>query len=180
MAKITIHAGDFGGKGTGFLCAGVLVLNGIQVPLETLSDLEIATEENVKKLAGTIGWGIAGVAVFGLAGAVAGLIAGGRKKEITFIAKFEGGKRLFATTDKKTYTQLQASIFSRPSKEVPARLEESPLGNDQNNNRLEAIDDHHGLSVAENGNAGCVFLVGIFVAFVIAVILALIETTSGN
>lgn len=111
MAKIVIHAGDFGKDVKGSLTLGTLTLNGKQVSLTNLSELEIATEENVKKLGGTIGWGIAGVAVFGVAGAVAGLLAGGRKKEITFVAKFKDGKKLFATTDKKTYTKLQATIF---------------------------------------------------------------------
>jgi hypothetical protein len=36
---------------------------------------------------------------------------GGRKKEVTFIARFKDGRKLLATTDSSTYTKLQAAVF---------------------------------------------------------------------
>ncbi len=112
MAKIVIHAGDFGENETATYFLGTwMVGGGKEIPFANLDSLEIATEANVKKLAGSIGWGIAGVVAFGAVGALAGLLAGGRKKEITFIANFKDGKKILATTDHKTFTKLQASIF---------------------------------------------------------------------
>tara|TARA_B100001123_G_C14791829_1_gene820753 strand:+ start:278 stop:598 length:321 start_codon:yes stop_codon:yes gene_type:complete len=86
MAKITVHAGDFL-KGDGSFMLGQLSLLteehswlGETIALTELASVDIATEENVKKLGGTIGWGIAGAAMFGPAGLLAGLLLGGKKK----------------------------------------------------------------------------------------------------
>jgi len=42
---------------------------------------------------------------------LAGLLLGGNKKEITFVAKFKDGRKLLATTDSGTFTKLQAAVF---------------------------------------------------------------------
>lgn len=117
MAKIKIHAGDFL-SGEGQFSFGKLVLKtkahrflGETIPAAALETVEIATEESVKRLGGTIGWGIAGGVLLGPVGLLAGLLAGGRKKEITFVAKFKDGRRLLGTTDSKTFTALQAASF---------------------------------------------------------------------
>jgi len=77
----------------------------------TIETVEIATEENVKKLGGTVGWGIAGAVLLGPVGLLAGLLVGGRKKEVTFVARFKDGRKLLGTTDSKTFTTLQAACF---------------------------------------------------------------------
>ncbi len=66
--------------------------------------MEIAKEENVKRLGGTLGWGAAGLIVLGPVGLLARLLAGGRRKDVTFIAQFDNGRKLLATTDNKTFT----------------------------------------------------------------------------
>ena len=112
MSKIKVLAGDFpegscdyswGQFNFGFLSENISDKN-----LETV---EIATEESVKKVGGTIGWGAAGAVILGPVGLLAGLLLGGRKKEVTFIAKFKDGKKMLASTDSKTYTKLQAKVF---------------------------------------------------------------------
>jgi hypothetical protein len=117
MAKVTVHAGDFN-KGEGQYSFGSLVLKtqahpwvGEVIPLTELEVVDVASEENVKKLGGTIGWGAAGALILGPVGLLAGLLLGGRKKEVTFVAKFKDGRKLLATTDNGTYTKLQAAVF---------------------------------------------------------------------
>ena len=117
MAKVKVHAGDFL-KSDGQYSFGSLTLKttkhsfiGETIPITKLEAVEIATEENVKKLAGTVGWGAAGALILGPVGLLAGLLLGGKKKEVTFIAKFKDGRKLLASTDSKTFTKLQASVF---------------------------------------------------------------------
>lgn len=117
MAKVTVHAGDFL-KGDGQFSFGSLTLRteahtwlGETIPITQLETVEVATEETVKKLAGTVGWGAVGGIILGPVGLLAGLLLGGRKKEVTFIAKFKDGRRLLATTDRATFTKLQAAAF---------------------------------------------------------------------
>jgi hypothetical protein len=118
MAKITVHAGDFL-KVPGFLTSNGMILlateehptDGEFIPLTEVDTIEVASEESVKKLGGTIGWGAAGAVLFGPVGLLAGLLFGGRKKEVTFVAKFKDGRKLLATTDNGTYTKLLAAVF---------------------------------------------------------------------
>ncbi|HDZ10045.1 hypothetical protein [Pseudohongiella sp.] len=74
-------------------------------------EFEIATEETVKKAAGTVGWGAAGALALGPVGLLAGLLLGGRKKEVTFIGKIVDGRKFLASSDNKTYVKLRAGTF---------------------------------------------------------------------
>jgi len=117
MAKIKVHAGDFL-EGDDQYSFGSLILKtkehsfiGETIPITELETVEIATEESVKKIGGTIGWGAAGAVILGPVGLLAGLLLGGKKKEVTFVARFKDGRKLLATTDSKTFTKLQAAVF---------------------------------------------------------------------
>lgn len=117
MAKVRIHAGDFL-KGNGQYSFGSLVLRtqgqkfiGESIPISELAEVDVATEDTVKKLGGTVGWGLAGAVALGPVGLLAGLLLGGKKKEITFVARFKDGRKLLATTDNKTFTKLKAATF---------------------------------------------------------------------
>ena len=117
MAKVKIHAGDFLSVDGSFMM-GVLTLKteknkfaGESIMTTELETVELASEENVKRIGGTVGWGIAGGVVLGPVGLLAGLLLGGKKKEVTFVAKFKDGRKLLATTDNKTFTKLQAATF---------------------------------------------------------------------
>lgn len=122
MGKINVHAGDFAkGKGSQFLNGTLLADNGKRnwlgnpkwekVTSDQFDTLEVATEENVKRLAGTVGWGIAGAALLGPVGLLAGLLAGGKKKEVTFVLKLRDGRKMLATTPARTFTEMQAASF---------------------------------------------------------------------
>lgn len=54
---------------------------------------------------------LAGLVAEGPLGALAGVLAGGNKKEITFIAEFKDGRQILASTDSKTFTKTQAATF---------------------------------------------------------------------
>ncbi len=118
---IKVHAGDWGetraGFGPGWSGEYRLIFpergggNSTYLLTKDVATVETANEESVKKLAGTAGWGIAGAALLGPVGLLAGLLLGGRKKEVTFICVFKDGKKILATTDSKTYTKFQAAAF---------------------------------------------------------------------
>jgi len=117
MASVKIHAGDFL-QGHCEYDAGTLRLRtnehrflGEKIDAARLTSLEQATEESVNRLAGRMGWGVAGGALLGPAGLLAGLLMGGRKKEVTFVAVFDDGRKMLATADSKTYTQLMEKVL---------------------------------------------------------------------
>ncbi len=119
MSNIIIHAGDFG-EGKASLKNGNIalpvkkgqgLLNRDVIEIASLEDIDIATDESVKRIGGTLGWGAAGAVLLGPVGLLAGLLLGGKKKEITFVAKFQGEKKMLATTDAKTYKVLMATAM---------------------------------------------------------------------
>lgn len=117
MAKIKVHAGDFL-KGEGTCYFNTLNLKtkehpwgGESISINELETVDIASEESVKKMAGSIGWGAVGALALGPLGLLAGVLAGGNKKEVTFMAKFKDGRKLLASTDNKTFIKLQAAAF---------------------------------------------------------------------
>jgi len=125
LGCIKVHSGDFvtispshsysknwtDGNGTFRLATKERTFklpNTESIPSTELEFLALASEENVKKLSGTVGWGAAGGLLLGPVGLLAGLLLGGKKKQITFIAKFKDGRKLIATTDMKTWGEIQA------------------------------------------------------------------------
>lgn len=120
MAKFKIHAGDFEtSKGKGRISKENMLMPpqfntwtpGETIPLSELETVEEASEESVKRIAGTVGWSIAGAVVLGPVGLLAGLLLGGKGKDVTFVARFKDGRKLLATTDSKTFTRMKAVVF---------------------------------------------------------------------
>lgn len=124
MANINIHAGDFSkGKGNISIMFGMVSFSGAWQPgdgfgakTNTFSDGDIeevtlATEDSVKKIGGTVGWGAVGALALGPVGLLAGLLLGGKGKDVTFVLKLKDGRKMLATTDSKTYTKLAAMAF---------------------------------------------------------------------
>ena len=117
MSTIQVLAADFL-KGDGHFKFNQFSLRtaahsfmGENIAAKELETIEIANEESVKKIGGTVGWGAAGALLLGPVGLLAGILLGGRKKEVTFVAKFKDGRKLMATTDSGTYTKIQAALF---------------------------------------------------------------------
>lgn len=116
MSKIKLLAGDFQQvKAVRFGAGCFLFTYGLfkseTIKATDLEELEVASEENLKRLGGTLGWGIVGGLALGGVGALAGLLVGGRSKEVTFVAKFKDGRKLLATTEASTFKAIQAAIF---------------------------------------------------------------------
>ncbi len=117
MKKINVHAGDFGAGIANANFDGGLIYFPWQDPpngfeyLDDIEQLDVATEESVKRIGGTIGWGAAGALVLGPVGLLAGLLLGGKKNEVTFAARFANGKKIFATADKEVYKKLLGRVF---------------------------------------------------------------------
>lgn len=139
---IELHGGDFGtvpcrcdGKRIVFLLrpARSFLPGSSKTAIYRVDDdlaaLNSVTQEDVKRLAGAVGWGFVGAFVSGPIGALAGVLAGGRGTRVTFACMFRDGKRFLGTTDVKTFQRLQGAAFSRglpasiPSGNVPPPLQ---------------------------------------------------------
>ena len=118
-----IHAGDFkackdnqylpgppGKPGTMLLKSPGKFLRE-KVGTDQIAELDVASEESVKRLGGTVGWGIAGGVLLGPVGLLAGLIAGGRGKDVTFVCKLKDGRKFMATAHSDVYTKITAALF---------------------------------------------------------------------
>lgn len=118
LGTIEILAGDFiPGKNHQFLNRAFVLqrpgkLLRETIPVTDVQSMDIANEENTKTLAGSIGMGVAGAALLGPVGLLAGVLAGGNKKTVTFICTFKDGRRFMGTTSTKVYAQIQAACFS--------------------------------------------------------------------
>jgi hypothetical protein len=78
-------------------------------------------------MGGSVGWGlVAGLAAAPI-GALAGVLAGGNQKNITFICAFKDGRRFLGSCNAKTYTAIQAAAFISPVA-APASRGRSILG----------------------------------------------------
>lgn len=119
MSKIKIHAGDFGAGSANMMFSMITFpwkpgdgfTAGEKILLSELAEVEQANDEAVKRIGGTVGWGVVGAAVLGPVGLLAGLLAGGRGTDVTFVAKFKDNRKFLGTTDSKTFTKLKAAVF---------------------------------------------------------------------
>lgn len=123
MSSIKIHAGDFN-KGSGqitFSLHSIILVppadsnkflpTAYTINKKDIEEISLATEDNVKRIGGTLGWGVVGATLLGPVGLLAGLLLGGKGKNVTFIMKLKDGRKLLGTVDAKTYTKLNALIF---------------------------------------------------------------------
>jgi len=110
--KIKILAGDFiKGEYDVFFGSASRFGSG-EIQLEgNIDSLEIVTEENKKKIAGTLGAGVVGGLLFGPLGVLGGWLVGGKKKEVTFICILKDGKKFLGITKNKNYQKLLALSF---------------------------------------------------------------------
>lgn len=115
MANIKIHAGDLpkGEALVGRNCFAVKhgFFNVETIMFDQFETVEVASEESVKRIGGTIGWGAAGAVLLGPVGLLAGLLLGGKKKEVTFVARLKDGRKLLGATDNKVYMQIMSNVF---------------------------------------------------------------------
>lgn len=117
MAKIKVHASNFSciemmaSGGTIFIKDGMFQLTGEAVHASKFVTLEAASEDSVKKVGGAIGWGVVGGAIAGPLGLIAGALLGGNKKDVTFVAEIDDGRKFMGTIDSKSFIKLQAAAM---------------------------------------------------------------------
>lgn len=114
MAKIKVHTASFpyveitSSGSCLFIKTSAFQFTGETVHASEIKTLEVATEESVKKVGGTLGWGVAGGIIAGPVGLLAGALLGGKGKDVTFVAELEDGRKFMGTVDSKSFTKLQA------------------------------------------------------------------------
>lgn len=123
--QLKLHGGDFRGEasfqGRAFYLFDPRKSKRESIGIAHVAQLEVASEENVQRLGGAVGWGLTGAAVLGPVGLMAGLLAGGRSKDVTFVCVFKDGRKLLATASAKDYTRiLGAQMDLLPSPPVPS------------------------------------------------------------
>jgi hypothetical protein len=92
--------------------AGALTHRGEKVLLPgNIESLDVVTEENKKRFVGAAGWGLVGAAALGPLGALAGVLAGGRTKEVVVAVALKSGQRFLAQVDPATHKRLLALSF---------------------------------------------------------------------
>lgn len=115
-----IHAGDFGEGNQGFfrpydktvhMPKDGAMFRKVKYSIQDVEACEHASEESVKRIGGTVGWGAVGGALLGPVGLLAGLLAGGKGNDVTFIISFNDGKKALCSAKSKHYKELQAALF---------------------------------------------------------------------
>ncbi len=121
MSKIKVYAGDlkectwkfsFRSLKMSRIQKGFLWNRTISISFKKdIEDIEQLTEEKVKKISGTLGWGVAGGVLLGPLGAIGGMFVGGNKKEVAFACYLKDGRKFMATTDGKTWQKIMSATF---------------------------------------------------------------------
>lgn len=89
------------------------IIAGTRIPLDEVESIEMASEESVKRVSGTVGWGLAGAAALGGVGLLAGLLAGGKATDVVFICRFKDGRKFMARADSRAYGAIAADLFEQ-------------------------------------------------------------------
>jgi hypothetical protein len=131
MSHIEVLAGDLPkGKHLYFMGAIGSIAHEMNV-----IEIQVATEQTIRKISAKLGWGLVGGLALGPIGAVAGLIFGGNKKEVTFIARLKNGKSFLGKTDPKSFEKLQSVAFDNAQEEQRNAEFEASL------NEIDDIED---------------------------------------
>ena len=84
---------------------------GTGLRLSFFQEVEVATEESVQKLGGSLGTAIAGGILLGGVGALAGAVTGGKGKEANVICTFTNGAKALAKVNGPMLDALQKQVF---------------------------------------------------------------------
>lgn len=117
FGSFEVHAGDFKKGNDHQFLKDVFIMKSERrffrekIPMAQVEELEVASEESVKRLGGAVGWGIAGAALLGPVGLLAGLLGGGKGKNVTFVCRLKDGRKFLGTAKSKVYTEMAAANF---------------------------------------------------------------------
>ena len=121
MSNLKVHAGDFQKHSATYnygqfsFLSPLGVWSKVRYSVADIEDLDKASEESVKRLGGTIGWGVAGGVLLGGVGLLAGLLAGGKGTDVHFVVKFNDGKKALCSLDSKSFTDLSGRLMDANS-----------------------------------------------------------------
>ncbi len=79
-----------------------------------IASIQPITEDNKKSIIGKAGWGVAGALALGGVGALAGVLAGGNKKEMLIAMEMKSGEKIVADVNSDTFKMLYG-LYSTPS-----------------------------------------------------------------
>jgi hypothetical protein len=117
VGAIKVLAGDFVGEGR--YAEGRITLRPRQAPSpahrmvvkDFFQAIELASQDDVVRLGGAVGWGAAGALLAGPIGLLAGALLGGRGKRVTFLGELKDGRRVLGQTDAATYAELRGALL---------------------------------------------------------------------
>ncbi|WP_294624646.1 hypothetical protein [uncultured Bilophila sp.] len=116
-AYIKFLAGDYGKeeyiytKNKNELRCSSKMFGAKELFLSSIASCEVANEESVKKLGGTLGSALVGGVLLGGIGAVAGAVAGGKTTESTVIIEFKNGSKALAKVNSPMMEAIRAHLF---------------------------------------------------------------------
>lgn len=86
-------------------------------------DIRPLDEEDFRSTGATIGWGIAGAALLGPLGAIAGGYLGGRKNTVAFKASLKDGRGFIGVSSKSGFAKLSKHLRAKALSEKADRLD---------------------------------------------------------
>lgn len=113
LGRINVHAGSFKKGLEHQYLRGKFIMKSEgkffreDILLSEVVRLELASEEAVISLGGAAGWGLAGSVLLGPVGLLAGLILGGKGKDVTFICVFKDERKFLGSASEKDFNVIQ-------------------------------------------------------------------------
>ncbi|MBM3702834.1 MAG: hypothetical protein FJW63_07615 [Actinobacteria bacterium] len=95
------------------IIGGQLFIGLRHIKKSLIAGAELVTEENKKRVLSAIRWGAAGGLLLGPLGGVAGLVFGGRTKEVCFALYLTDGRNYLITSDPQTFQAIKAMSFKK-------------------------------------------------------------------
>ena len=80
---------------------------------------DVLTEESKTSILGKAGWGAVGAIALGPLGLLAGVLGGGRSKEICVACELDDGRKFIATASASEYQDLLKSVFNNKKRLPP-------------------------------------------------------------
>ena len=84
-----------------------------------LISAEVLTEESKTSILGKAGWGAVGAIALGPLGLLAGVLGGGRSKEICVACELDDGRKFIATASASEHQSLLKNVFNNKKRLVP-------------------------------------------------------------
>ncbi|QQE10028.1 hypothetical protein JD969_10920 [Planctomycetota bacterium] len=118
MSKIVINGGDFEVIRCDFVNGEFIFRSkNKHTPIERIPAVKIKTinvesENDCKDWFDACGLAAVGSLVLGPIGLLAGLLLGGKKKRICFVATFDDDRKILGTTDSEIYKKIRSAMMT--------------------------------------------------------------------